>query len=306
MIHKKTESLFLIDLDQNDTGFRKFIASWLFRNGNKTVLIDPGPLSTIPVLVDALKKLDVHHLDHILLTHIHIDHAGGTGALLKHFTDTPVLCHPKGIPHLIDPGKLWEGTQKVLGDMATLYGPIVPVPEKNLYYSASIAEKDLSVSVIETPGHAAHHLSFCIEDLLFAGEALGVSVPEDSGSYLRPATPPVFIHEIYRDSIEKLKGTDTRTVCFGHYGMKPNPGTIISEALKQLEIWMEVLETHTKNHDILNTSAIIQLLIERDASFRTLPNLPSDIRRREIRFTANSLQGMHACIQKKKTTLQVV
>ena len=109
-IHKKSKNLFLIDLDQKLPGFRKFISSWLYTKDHKNIIIDPGPTSTIPVLEKALADLNIHKVDYILLTHIHIDHAGGTGLLLSKFPDSKVLCHPMGIPHMINPEKLWQGS----------------------------------------------------------------------------------------------------------------------------------------------------------------------------------------------------
>jgi glyoxylase-like metal-dependent hydrolase (beta-lactamase superfamily II) len=304
MIHKKSDNLYLIDLDQKETGFRNFIASWLYKKGNVNILIDPGPSSTIPVLVSALKQLEVHHLNQILLTHIHIDHAGGTGDLLRHYPGTPVLCHPKGIPHLSYPEKLWEGTQKVLGDMAGIYGEIVPVPKQNLYYASQVTEQSVSIDVLETPGHAAHHVSFQINDLLFAGEALGVSVPEESGTYLRIASPPVFIYDVYRSSIEKLKRRDARTICFGHYDWKPASDTIFDSALVQLDLWMEIIETQMDQYDDVENGQIIDLIFRRDSLLKAFTALPLDIQQRELRFAANSLDGIKAYLRNKKKALQ--
>jgi len=127
------ERLTCIDLDQPSLeGFRRFISSWLYRGPAFTLLVDPGPLSTIPHLVGELRRLGVGRLDAILLTHIHIDHAGGAGALLREFPEARVICHPEGIRHLIAPEKLWEGSRKVLGKLAEAYGEIVPVPAEKI------------------------------------------------------------------------------------------------------------------------------------------------------------------------------
>lgn len=94
-IHKPLENLYIVDLDQPLEGFYTFLNSWVYRQDGLTIAVDPGPRSTIPVLVEALKQLKVEKLDYILLTHIHIDHAGGTGLLVKHFQEARVICHPK-------------------------------------------------------------------------------------------------------------------------------------------------------------------------------------------------------------------
>lgn len=105
-----------IDLDQPSLeGFRQFISCWLYQDEKLCFVVDPGPLSTIPVLLKELQKQQVKSLDYILLTHIHIDHAGGTGELLRTFPQTKVICHPNGIKHLIAPEKLWAGSKKFSG-----------------------------------------------------------------------------------------------------------------------------------------------------------------------------------------------
>ncbi|MCK4536940.1 MAG: MBL fold metallo-hydrolase, partial [Desulfuromonadales bacterium] len=147
------DNLTCIDLDQPSLeGFRKFISCWLYRDEAISFIVDPGPLSTIPHLVDALQKHGVKHLDYILLTHIHIDHAGGAGALFEHFPEARVICHPDGIRHMIEPEKLWQGSLKVLGTLAETFGEIIPVPKNRIGYDELIAESGLRCFL--TPGHA--------------------------------------------------------------------------------------------------------------------------------------------------------
>jgi len=300
MIHKKRENLYLFDLDQNRTGFRKFIASWLFQSDDQNILVDPGPLSSIQVLQEGLSSIGIKNLDYILLTHIHIDHAGGTGKLLEQFPDTPVICHPRGIPHLINPEKLWEGTKKVLGPMAGIYGAICPVPEKNLTYSDIIPLSNKHVDVFETPGHASHHISFKVDDLLFAGEALGVSFPESSGTYLRLATPPVFIYEIYKKSIQFIQTLDDCTVCFGHYDMKSNSRSIAKTALEQLDIWMEIAEKYQSRGYLNNLEEIFHTLLTLDPNLKMFDKLSPDIQQREKEFILNSLAGIKGYLGNKQ------
>ncbi|NPA25310.1 MAG: MBL fold metallo-hydrolase, partial [Deltaproteobacteria bacterium] len=126
-------NLTCIDLDEPRLqGFVKFISAWVYKSEELTFLVDPGPLSTIPHLLGELEKMGVARLDYILLTHIHIDHAGGTGELLKSFPEAQVICHPQGIKHLVNPEKLWQGSLKVLGHVAEIYGEIIPVPEASI------------------------------------------------------------------------------------------------------------------------------------------------------------------------------
>lgn len=118
MIHECGNNLFLIDLDQPREGFRHFISSWILLEKGGAVLVDTGPRSTIPVLKQALRKLGITKIPYILLTHIHIDHAGGTGLLMNDYPEAKVICHPKGIRHMVQPEKLWESSRQVLGPLA--------------------------------------------------------------------------------------------------------------------------------------------------------------------------------------------
>ena len=174
--------LYLVDLDLPLKGFRQFISCWIVRRNGKTIVVDPGPPSTIPVLLDAFKLLNITTLDLILLTHIHLDHAGGTGHLVEHFPQTPVCCHPIGIPHLAEPQKLWDGSLKVLGEIAQAYGAPRAVPADNLFYIKENQPNSFQVKSIETPGHASHHVCYVLDELLFAGEVAGVLLPVQSGS----------------------------------------------------------------------------------------------------------------------------
>ena len=121
-------TLDLIDLDQSREGFRQFLCCWVYRRSDLVVLVDPGPKSTAAALIDELHARGIDKLDYILLTHIHIDHAGATREVLDAFPDARVFCHQTGEKHIIDPGRLWQGSLKVLGDMAVMYGEPAPVP----------------------------------------------------------------------------------------------------------------------------------------------------------------------------------
>jgi len=283
--------LFLVDLDQDLPGFRKFISCWVFYDGYTAFVVDPGPASTIPVLIKNLLSLGITRLEAILLTHIHIDHAGGTGKLLKTYPQTPVYCHPKAHPHLIDPGKLWQSSLKVLGRLAETYQPIEPVPAQLLHAEIKFRVRDLPVEVIETPGHSAHHVNYLFNGYLFAGEVAGVQV-DGFKNYLRPATPPRFIYEIYRDSLLRAAACPVQTLCFGHYGWNREPAVVFENAYKQLELWMEKISGWLNGEPALSAEAIFLNLLEVDGSLKDFKNFPADIQEREKYFALNSVQGL--------------
>jgi glyoxylase-like metal-dependent hydrolase (beta-lactamase superfamily II) len=280
-----------IDLDQPALeGFRRFISSWLYQVDGHTLLVDPGPLSTIPHLLQELRRLQVARLDFILLTHIHIDHAGGTGALLREFPHAQVICHPEGIRHLIDPERLWQGSQKVLGALATAYGGIVPVPVERIAFTEEIGGSGGRAFL--TPGHAQHHLCFLFGDLLFAGEVAGVRSEVPVGIYMRPATPPRFVKEVALASLERMIELAPRRMVFAHYGLVENALEHLRIGHRQLHLWVEGVTACATMEETGREGAIIAWLLERDPQLRNISQLPADIQARERTFLSNTLRGM--------------
>lgn len=298
-IHQPMKDLYLVDLDQSLEGFRNFISSWVLKRQGTTIVVDPGPRATIPVLVEALKKLDVKKIDYILLTHIHIDHAGGTGLLMKDYPDAQVICHDKGIKHMVEPAKLWAGSLKVLGKVAEAYGEIAAIPKDNIQYQQSVQAGPLEFEVLETPGHAVHHISFKLDDLLFAGEVAGVSYPFDDGLYIRLATPPVFIYEVFKSSIEKVAALNVSHFCFGHYGYRRDVKAICDTALNQLDNWMAVVEKHHRAGTEPFAEAVFDEVLKNDRGLSLFSKLPVDVQQREKYFCFNSFKGMREYFKEK-------
>jgi glyoxylase-like metal-dependent hydrolase (beta-lactamase superfamily II) len=285
------DNLTCIDLDQPFLeGFRKFISSWLYQGDGFTLLVDPGPLSTIPRLCGELRARGVERLDYVLLTHIHIDHAGGTGALMREFPEAVAICHQDGIRHMVAPEKLWQGSRKVLGAVAEAYGEIVAVPEERIRFEERIDA--IGLRTFLTPGHAQHHVSYQLDDFLFAGEVAGVRCDVDQGIYLRPATPPRFILDVALDSIDRVAALAPRRMAFAHHGMVENGLEHLRIARRQLLLWVrgvaETLDVESSRRE----DALFAWLLERDEQFRNILNLPTDIQARERNFFGNSMRGM--------------
>jgi glyoxylase-like metal-dependent hydrolase (beta-lactamase superfamily II) len=292
------DNLFLIDIDQALEGFRQFISAWVCRIDGETLLVDPGPASTVHFLADQLRRAGIDRVDHVLLTHIHLDHAGGTGHLLRYFPEARVNCHPKGIPHLVAPQKLWEESKKVLGKVAEAYGEMAPVPEANISWQVKIPAGGLEIEAIETPGHAAHHVSYRAGDILFAGEVCGVYVPLDGGFYCRPATPPPFQHGTFRDSIDRVAGLDVKLVCVGHYGCRQDVAEVFGRARWQLDFWVDTIRGHFGAGSDPFEEAVLADLIAGDRYMARWPSMPEDIRTRERYFCSNSIRGIRMYLEK--------
>jgi len=291
-VHHLTESLSLVDLDLPRTGFRQFISSWVYRSGGVTILVDPGPHAAHPALLAALKSLNIDQIDTVLLTHIHIDHAGGAGLLLHDYPDTRFFCHPKSFRHLSQPARLWEESRKVLRDLADDYGEIAPIPEGALFFRESLSINGLEIHAIETPGHAPHHLCFMIGDLLFAGEVAGVNYPLPKGFYLRPATPPIFHRDVFLASLQKAARLPASRICLGHYGCISNPDLLFSSAMKQLEHWLDVVERHRLAPTEEAEEIIFGKILKSDPRLAEYHSLPEDIQAREKFFCLNAIRGM--------------
>ncbi len=296
--HEILPGLHLVDLDlPSQQGFRQFIGSWVLRRGSGTLLVDPGPRATVPVLLEALAALGVERLDAILLTHIHIDHAGGAGLLCERYPGARVWCHPAGIPHLVDPAKLWAGSRKVLGPLAEAYGEIAAVPAAVIGHREEFAAGPFRVRALDTPGHAAHHLAFAVDDLLFAGEVAGVHRALPAGTYLRPATPPTFFRDVYCRSLDRVAALGAAHLCFGHYGHTPEVRQTLALARSQIDLWVEVVRKHLAAGEEFPEEAIFQELLEVDPHFGLYRSLPPDVQRRERTFFANAVAGIRGYLQ---------
>jgi len=283
--HKAPER---IDLDMASLGYGNFLSAWLYKGERGNFLVDPGPAATIDHLVAEMRARGAETLDWILLTHIHLDHAGGVGHLTEYFPEARVICHEKAVEHLIDPARLQEGSLKVLGKVAEAYGEIRPVPADRVLSAGSVDFED-EITVIPSPGHAAHHQCFVYRDMLFCGELYGVFQQLADGFYLRPATPPRFVADVFFSSMDSVRPYADRTLCFGHHGTYPDGAAVAETAEKQLSLWMEVIGSRP---DGMEMQHVVAELKKKDPVFARMDQLSARDRKREQYFIGNSLKGI--------------
>ena len=180
------------------------------------VIVDPGPESTSDTLLDALGDEEPRAL---LLTHIHFDHAGAAGALVRRFPDLEVWVHERGARHLVDPTRLVASAKRLYGDAFDgLWGEVVPIPEKNIRVLRGGESRD-GWDVAYTPGHASHHVSYrhAGTGWVFPGDTAGVRLPP--GELLLPPTPPPdFDLDAWRASIETIEAWEPQTLAITHFG----------------------------------------------------------------------------------------
>jgi glyoxylase-like metal-dependent hydrolase (beta-lactamase superfamily II) len=227
-IDKITADLSLITLNPPIDGFDNFISAWLYQ-GEISCLIDVGPASTAEGLLKVLDAAGVDHLDYILLTHIHLDHAGAIGEIAAKFFQTPIVCHPTGIPHLVEPERLWEGTKKVLGSTAEGYGPIQAVVAERFVDAEQFTSE--TIAPLITPGHASHHVSYNTKNYLFAGETAGV------------------YYDTAVESIDKLIDSKPTRLCYGHYGITDDGLEKLKTTRRQFFSWKAIIEDEINKSD---------------------------------------------------------
>ena len=202
------------------------------------VLIDPGPQSSERTLIEALGGEPPRA---IVLTHIHLDHAGATGSLVRRWPRTPVYVHERGAPHLIDPSKLWASASQLWpDDMDERWGETVPVPEENLTLVGD-GDTIFGMRVAYTPGHASHHVSYLHEDSgwAFVGDVAGVRVPPINHT-LMPTPPPDIDVEAWLDSLALVESWAPQTIAVTHFGAHEDVGETLEEARTELRRWAEV------------------------------------------------------------------
>ncbi len=196
------------------------------------VVIDPGPASTVETLLAEVEPRA------LLLTHIHLDHAGASGLLVRRFPHLKVYVHERGAPHLIDPRKLLKSASQLYGDdMDRLWGEVAPVPEENLVVLTG-GETVEGLRVEYTPGHASHHVSYFDEDTgeAFVGDVAGVTVPP-SDFVVAPTPPPDIDLERWSESLGVVAAWEPESLCLTHFGRVDDPAAQIEALRERLERW---------------------------------------------------------------------
>jgi glyoxylase-like metal-dependent hydrolase (beta-lactamase superfamily II) len=243
-------------LDTNWTGRPRSIAAALLESNGHRSLIDPGPESTLATLRDQLLShgLSVADLNAILLTHIHLDHAGATGSLVRENPALTVYVHKNGAPHMADPAKLLASAGRLWGDdLPRLFGHTLPVPSANLRIlegGETLALGARKLDVVYTPGHASHHVSYFDDSagVAFIGDTAGIRI--DNGSYILPATPPPDIDlGVWESSFAAILARRPARLFLTHYGYSYDPAAHIAQYRERLHAWAARAE------EILRSSA---------------------------------------------------
>ncbi|HWM64774.1 MAG TPA: MBL fold metallo-hydrolase [Solirubrobacterales bacterium] len=234
------------NIDTMHLGRQHVIGCWQVEDA----LVDPGPESSLQTVLD---KLGDERPRALLLTHIHLDHAAATGALVRRWPDLEVYVHERGAPHLIDPSRLLASAERLYGDaMERLWGEIVPVPEANVKPLTG-GERVLGMQVAYTPGHASHHVCYLHEEsgTAFVGDVAAVLIPETN--FVVPPTPPPDIDiETWEESIGIVEDWRPERLALTHFGAVEEPAehlALVRERIREeAQLARELPEEEYEHH----------------------------------------------------------
>lgn len=202
------------------------------------VLVDPGPGSCLDTLLEALGDERPRAL---LLTHIHLDHAGASGALVRRWPDLDVYVHQRGAPHLLDPTRLFESARRLYKeDMDRLWGEMLPVPESRLrILTGGETLLDGAFEVAYTPGHASHHVSYLHDGTAFVGDVGGVRITEQTLT-IPPTPPPDIDVEAWHSSLAQIRQWSPNRLAMTHFGAGEDVEAQLAEVGRRLDAWAEL------------------------------------------------------------------
>jgi glyoxylase-like metal-dependent hydrolase (beta-lactamase superfamily II) len=242
-------------IDVKHLGRDRVIGCWQVGD----VLVDPGPSSCLPTLLDALGEERPRAL---LLTHIHLDHAGASGSLVERWPDLEVYVHEQGAPHMLAPARLLDSARRLYGaEMERMWGVMQPVPERNLRVLEG-GERLLGgrFEVAYTPGHASHHVSFLHDGTAFVGDTGGVRITP-AGFTIPPTPPPDIDIDAWHESLERVAAWSPRRLVMTHFGASDGVEAQLSELGRRLDEWGEL----ARGQELDAFVAMVRRAIEEDA-----------------------------------------
>jgi glyoxylase-like metal-dependent hydrolase (beta-lactamase superfamily II) len=226
-------------IDLLHQGVERSIGCYLLDTDEGPALFDCGPGTTVAALEAGLAResLTLAEVGHVLLSHIHLDHAGAAGMLVRANPALQVHVSEIGAPHLVDPSRLERSARRLYGDtFDTLWGEIVPVPQENVHV---VGERVLGLDCFPTPGHASHHVSYLDRDgTLYAGDSAGVRI--QPGRYVMPPTPPPeFDLELWQRTIDDMEARGPERLALIHFGVADDPVRHLADLRLELYDWAE-------------------------------------------------------------------
>jgi glyoxylase-like metal-dependent hydrolase (beta-lactamase superfamily II) len=226
-------------IDLHHAGRERSVACYVLDSDDGPTLFDCGPATTIAALKSGLadQGLELADVRHLLLSHIHLDHAGAAGVLVREQPSLQVHVSEIGAPHLIEPERLERSARRLYGDtFDTLWGELAPVPRENVHV---VGERVLGLDCFPTQGHASHHVSYLDRDgTLYAGDAAGVRI-QPGRVVLPPTPPPEFDLNAWQTTLEELERRDPQRLALVHFGIAEDPQRHLAELSLELYDWAD-------------------------------------------------------------------
>lgn len=258
--------------DVFDLGMENRTGTYVIHD-EKLTIVETSASPSIPYLLEGLKNLEIDpsEIHYIIVTHIHLDHAGGAGLLLKQCPNAKVIVHPRGFRHLIDPSRLISGARLVYGDdFDRLYNPIYPIPEDRLIVKQDAETLQLGKRILtfyDTPGHAKHHFSIhdSLSNGIFTGDTIGIYYQdvEEFDFFLPSTSPNQFDPDDMLHSLKKIEELNVSHIYFGHFGKSNNPSLVYSEIKKWLPVFVEIGKEIYLEHKEMTIEELTPLISEK-------------------------------------------
>ena len=280
MIHTEAAGVTRIDHGWGGPGF---IASYLVADGDGLALVEAGPASTLDTLLAGIRAAghDPAALTHVLLTHIHLDHAAAAGRLAEIAPHARVVVHAVGAPHLADPSRLLASAERLYGDrMDEMWGRMIAVPADRLHVAEdgeAIRVGGRTLVALETPGHAEHHFAFHDPDagLVFTGDVAGIRL--DGARHVRPPTPPPEIDTArWLESIRRVRALEPRMLLPTHFGGIDDPAWHLDDLAARLTAWTDWARANAGGDPAALTADLARM---GDAELLAATNDPALVRR---------------------------
>lgn len=242
-----------------DTGFQRdhMAACYVLEHGADVMIIETGTKDTVPLILDFLKNQNISlmQVKYVVVTHVHLDHAGGAGLLMKALPNAKLVVHPLGVRHMIAPEKLQAGATAVYGksEFEKTYGDLIPIDENRTIVADdgfTLNMGDRKFTFIDTPGHARHH--FCVFDDVsngfFTGDTFGLAYQElttNKGPFIFPTTTPVqFDPDALKASIKRMLTFHPDRMFLTHYGMVEQPAVLAEKLVVQVDVLVDIAIKH--------------------------------------------------------------
>jgi glyoxylase-like metal-dependent hydrolase (beta-lactamase superfamily II) len=293
-------------IDVNFLGHREAVGLYLLEGDGEFALVDSGPSSCIPVLEEnlAARGLKLSDISTLLLTHIHFDHAGATGTLVKENPKLRVYVHEIGAKHLKDPSRLLNSATRLYGDaLQQMFGEFLPVPEENIHAltgGESIRAADRKIEVAYTPGHASHHVSYFDQSTgaAFTGDVAGMRLP--GYKIVAPLTPPPDIDlAAFTESLAEIERRKPTQLLLPHFGAYPNVDEHLQATRERLYTWTERAWTVMKNTPDESVRVSTFATIAKEEFKRELPDADSAARYLAVAMPPLSWYGLERYWRKR-------